>query len=134
MIKGQIYTLEVGIAILMILSIIIFLFLNPPTLPEYRKINYKIKAYEGLEVLERTGELRDFAINDTPNIVSINDSLNSFLPSFISRAIVVFNETTNLTVKPSLADVNDSITVSYFLAGDFDDYKPREVRVYMWGY
>ena len=130
--KGQIYTLEVGIAILMILSIIIFLFLNPPALPEYRRINYKIKAYDGLETLERTGELRRHVVDN--NITEINNSLNPFIPSFISRGVVVFNETDNLTAKPSLSDLNDSISVSYFLAGDFDDYKPREVRVYMWGY
>ena len=132
--KGQIYTLEVGIAILMILSIVIFLFLNPPTMPEYRRINYKMKAYNGLETLERTGELRRYAINSTPNIAEINESMNPFIPSFIHRAVVVFDETHNLTAKPSLSDVSDSISISYFLAGDFDDYKPREVRVYIWGY
>lgn len=131
-IKGQIYTLEVGIAILMILSMVIFLFLNQPTLPEYRRINYKMKVYNGLEALERNGELRRY-VNDN-NITAINVSLNSFLPGFISRTVVIFNETTNLTAKPSLVNLNDSISVSYLLAGDFDDYKPREVRVYMWGY
>ena len=130
--KGQIYTLEVGIAILMILSIIIFLFLNPPVLPEYRRINYKIKAYNGLETLERTGELRRYVADN--NITAINESMNPFIPSFVSRAIVVFNETSNLTAKPSISNLNDSISVSYFLAGDFDEYKPREVRVYLWGY
>lgn len=131
-IKGQIYTLEVGIAILMILSILIFLFLNKPTLPEYRRINYKIKIYNELEILEKTGELRGYSINN--NITAINVSLNPFIPSFIGRTVVIFNETTNLTAKPSLSNINDSISVSYFLAGDFDDYKPREIRVYVWGY
>ena len=130
--KGQIYTLEVGIAILMILSIVIFLFLNPPTLPEYRIINYKMKAYNGIDALEKTGELRRYVIDN--NITVINESLNPFIPGFISREVVIFNETTNLTAKPSIFNLNDSVSVSYFLAGDFDDYKPREVRVYMWGY
>jgi len=130
--KGTLYTLEVGIAILMILSIVIFLFLNPPTLPEYRIINYKMKAYNGIDALEKTGELRRYVIDN--NITVINESLNPFIPGFISREVVIFNETTNLTAKPSIFNLNDSVSVSYFLAGDFDDYKPREVRVYMWGY
>ena len=130
--KGQLYTLEVGIAILMILSIIIFLFLNPPASPEYNIINYKMKAYKGLETLERTGELRRYVTDN--NATVINESLDPYIPSFLNRAVVIFNDTTNLTTKPSLSDINDSISVSYFLAGDFDDYKPRDVRVYMWGY
>ena len=130
--KGQIYTLEVTIAILMILSIVIFLFLNPPASPEYNLINYKMNAYTGLETLERTGELRKY-VGDN-NATAINASLNSYIPNFLSRTVVIFNDTTNLTAKPSLSNINDSISVSYFLAGDFDDYNPREVTVYMWGY
>jgi len=130
--KGQLYTLEVGIAILMMLSIIIFLFLNPPTSPEYSVINYKMKAYNGLETLERTGELRRYVADN--NATAVNESLDPYIPSFLSRSVAIFNGTSNLTTKPSLTDVNDSISVSYFLAGDFDDYNPRDVRVYMWGY
>jgi hypothetical protein len=130
--KGQIHTLEVGIAILMILSIVIFLFLNPPAPPKYNVINYKMNAYRGLETLEQTGELRRYVANN--NATAINESLSPYIPSFLSRAVVIFNDTTNITTKPSLTGVNDSISVSYFLAGDFDDYKPREVTVYIWGY
>jgi len=130
--KGQIYTLEVGIAILMILSIVIFLFLNPPESPEYNVINYKMNAYRGLETLERTGELRRYIAGN--NATAINGSLNPYIPNFLSRAVVIFNDTTNLTTKPSLSNINNSVSVNYFLAGDFDDYKPREVTVYIWGY
>jgi len=130
--KGSVYILEVGIAILMILSIVILLFLNPPASPEYNIISYKMKAYTGLEALERTGELRRHVADN--NATAINESLDPYIPSFLSRAVVISNDTTNLTTKPSLNDVNESISVSYFLAGDFDDYKPRDVRVYMWGY
>ena len=130
--KGSIYTLEAGIAILMILSIIIFLFLNPPESPEYDIINYKMKAYEGLRTLERTGELRRYVADN--NATAINESLRPYIPSFLSRAVVIFNDTANLTTKPSLSSINESMSVSYFLAGDFDDYKPREVIVYVWGY
>lgn len=130
--KGQLYTLEVGIAILMILSIVIFLFMNPPASPEYNIINYKMNAYTGLETLERTGELRRYVADN--NATAINESLDPYIPNFLSRAVVIFNDTTNLTAKPSLSGINESISVSYFLTGDFDDYKPRDVRVYMWGY
>ncbi len=91
-----------------------------------------MNAYTGLETLEKTGELRRYVSDN--NATAINEFLDPYIPSFLSRAVVIFNDTTNLTTKPSLIDVNDSISVSYFLAGDFDDYKPRDVRIYIWGY
>ncbi len=130
--KGQLYTLEVGIAILMILSVLIFLFMNPPSSPEYNIINYKMNAYTGLETLEQTGELRRYVADN--NATAIEESLNLYIPGFLNWAVVIFNDTTNLTTKPFLEDVNDSVSVSYFLAGDFDDYQSRDIRVYIWGY
>ena len=129
--KGQFYTLESIISILMILFIVIFLFQNPSPSPEFKMTNYKLKAYEGLEVIEKTGELRKYVADN--NATAIDESLNSYIPSFLSRAVVVYNDTNNLTTEPSFSDKNESISVSYFLAGDFDDYKAREVRVYLWG-
>ena len=67
------------------------------------------------------------------NATIINESLDPYMPGFLSRAVVIYNNTNSLTTEPSLSDKNESISVSYFLAGDFDDYKAREVRVYMWG-
>ena len=130
--KGQFYTLESIIAILMILFIVIFLFQNPSPSPESKMTNYKLKAYEGLRVLEKTGELRRY-VNDN-NATAINESLDPYIPGSLSRAVVIYNDTTNLTTKPSFSTINESISVSYFLAGDFDDYKPRNVRIYIWGY
>lgn len=130
--KGLLFTLESFIAILMIFFIIIFLFQNPPTSPEFNKINYKLKAYNGLMALEKTGELRKDVVNN--NATSIQNKLNPYLPATLNYTVVIFNETTNVTTKPSLSTINESISASYFLTGDIDDFKPREVRVYIWGY
>ncbi|MCX6821691.1 MAG: hypothetical protein NTW30_02825 [Candidatus Aenigmarchaeota archaeon] len=130
--KGLLFTLESFIAILMIFFIIILLFQNPPASSEFNRINYKLKAYNGLMALEKTGELRKDAVNN--NAISIQNKLNPYLPDFLNYTVVIFNETTNITAKPSLSLTNDSISVSYFLAGDVDDFKPREIRVYLWGY
>lgn len=130
--RGQLYTLESIIAILMMFFIIVFLFQNPQSSPEFQEINYKLKAYNGLKSLEKTSELRRYVSND--NATAINESLDPFIPSFLSRAVVIFNDTSNITEKPSFTNIDDSISVSYFLAGDVDDYKPRDVRIYMWGF
>ena len=130
--KGMLFSLESFIAVLMIFFIIVILFKNPPTSPEFNRINYKLKAYNGLMALEKTGELRRDAIDN--NATSIQNKLISYLPGFLNYSVVIFNETTNVTVKPSLSIINQSISVSYFLTGDLDTFKPREVRVYIWGY
>ena len=130
--KGQLHTLESIIAILMMFFIIIFLFQNPPSSPEFEKINYKLKAYNALEALEKTGELRRYVSDN--NATAINVSLNPYIQTFLSRAVVILNDTSNVTEKPNLTNITESISVSYFLSGDIDDYKPRDVRVYMWGF
>ena len=128
--KGVLYTVESVIAILMILFIVIFLFQRPQPSPEYQIINYKLNAYNGLKILDRMDKLRDYVMNNDVSL--IENGLNIYIPDFLNYAVVVFNETTNITEMPSLTD-QDVISVSYFLAGDIDDYKPREVRVYLWG-
>lgn len=82
--------------------------------------------------LEKTGELRKDVVNN--NATSIQNKLNPYLPATLNYTVVIFNETTNVTTKPSLSTINESISASYFLTGDIDDFKPREVRVYIWGY
>jgi hypothetical protein len=130
--RGQLFTLESLLAILMLLFIVVYLFQNPPASPEFKSINYKLKAYNALIILEKTGELRkDVADN---NVTSIQNKLNPFLPDFLSYNVTIFNETTNITQMPSLPNEKNTLSVGYLLAGDIDDYKPREVRVYIWGF
>lgn len=82
--------------------------------------------------LEKTGELRKDAVND--NATSIQNKLNPYLPGFLNCSVVIYNDTTNITVKPVLTNENETLSVSYFLTGDVDNFKPREVRVHIWGY
>jgi hypothetical protein len=130
--KGLLFTLESFMAILMLFFIIILLFQNPPTSPEFKRINYKLNVYNGLMTLEKTGELRKDAVND--NATSIQNKLNPYLPGFLNCSVVIYNDTTNITVKPVLTNENETLSVSYFLTGDVDNFKPREVRVHIWGY
>jgi len=128
--KGAFYTLESAIAILMILFIIVFLFQRPQISQEYQTINYKMDIFNGLKNLDKLDKLRDYAVNNEVEL--IENRLNPYIPDFLNYTVVIFNETTNITEITSFTD-RDIISVSYFLAGDIDNYKPREVRVYLWG-
>lgn len=130
--KGQLFTLESFISILMLFFIVVYLFQNPPTSPEFKTINYKLEAYNGLKILEKTGELRKDVVDN--NVTSIENKLNPFLPNFLYYNVTIFNETTNITQIPSLVNEKNTLAISYLLAGDIDYYKPREVIVYVWGF
>ena len=129
--KGQLFTLEAAIAILMILIIIVFLFSNPPESPEFNKINYKLKIYNGLKILDETGRLSTYVSNNDAN--AIQNGLKPYVSNIQNYKVVIFNQSTNITQKPSLFNESEVISVSYFLAGDIDNYQPRDVRVYLWG-
>lgn len=127
--KGQLYTLEAAISVLIVLSFLVFLY-KYPSLPEFKTINYKLKAYNALNTLDENGELRKDVMEK--NVSSIEEKLSPYIP--INYAVVIFDETSNVTVKPSFVDKENILSLSYFLAGDVDGYKPREVKVYLWGF
>ena len=129
--KGQLFTLEAAIAILMILIIIVFLFSNPPKSPEFNEINYKLKIYNGLKILDETGRLSTYVSNNDAN--AIQNGLRPYISNIQNYKVVIFNQTTNITQKLSLSNESEVISVSYFLVGDLDNYQPRDVRVYLWG-
>lgn len=131
--KGLLFVVEVTLAILMMffIAVLIFSYLSP--VRKLDVLNYKLKAYEGLNALEETGKLRRYAINDDVN--SIKNDINQFIPDFISYDVVLYNETTNITsISSQIEKQKDVISISYLLAGNFDNYKLRDVRVFMWGF
>ena len=124
------YILEATISILLILFIVVYLFQNPLNSPEYERMNYKIKTYEAIKILDGIGKLRKDVVNN--NVSSIRDNLYPFMPKNLNYNVTIFNDTANITMKPSSS--GDMVSVSYFIAGDFDNYSPRDIRVYLWGF
>lgn len=130
--KAILYSLESAIAITMILFIIVILFQKPPSQPEFYRINYKIKAFNGLKTLALTGELRKHVMEN--DVVSIENKLSSYIPESLNYTVVIFNENTNITEMPSITGEKEVVSVNYLLAGDIDDYRPKDVRIYLWGF
>jgi len=129
--KGQMYTLEAAIAVIILLSFLIFLWRFPVTTTEDEKINYKLKLLNALKALDEANELRKDAING--NVSSLKSKLSSFVPAYLNFSITIFNETTNVTSKPKIQD-SDVISVSYFISGDIGEFDPREIIVHLWGF
>ena len=132
--RGVFYSVEAVISTIMVLSILYIVTKNPPMLRELSKVNYKLKVHEALEVLEKSGDLRRYALtNDT---TSIKNSLESMLPPEMSVFVVIYDESqVNLTQQfEAPFFLRDIVSVSYYIVGDIEVYSPREVRVYAWGF
>ena len=127
--KGQLYTLEAAIAVFIIFSFLLLFYKTPPS-PEFKTINYKLRVYDALTTLDESGELRKDVMKK--NVSSIEEKLSPYIPT--NYTVVIFNKTSNITAKPSFVDKENVISLGYLLAGDVDEYKPREVKVYLWGF
>lgn len=126
--KGQMLTLEAIIGIVMIVSILLLIFREPPTTPEFKIANYKSQVHKGLKILENF-DLRKDALNN--DATSIEQDLAAYVSPELNYRVVIYNKTSNLTTIPNIK-AEEVATVRYFLAGDIDNYSPREVRVYLW--
>lgn len=136
--KGILLTVEAAFAILMILFIVVFIYKNPREVATLRDIDLKTKAYDGLVALERSGDLRKAVIDN--DATKIEDDLGPFIPDYVTHRAVLYNSTQNSTTAnttnyPSTIDDQSYVlVVSYLVAGDVDNYTPRDVRVFMWGF
>jgi hypothetical protein len=108
------------------------LFRRSVEVPEFQRINYKIKAFEGLKTLSMTGELRKHVMDN--DALTIENELEYYIPKPLNYSVVIFNQTTNITQMPSVTEKNKVISVSYLIAGYIDNYRPKDVRVYLWGF
>lgn len=130
--KGTYYIIEAAIAIVLIFTIFLLLFLSPQNNPEISRNNVKNDIYKVLESLNSKGSLRNQTLNN--DAVAIKNDLADFLPISISLNVAIYNKSfSNLTAE--LTDqVSDIVGVSYYLVGDIGDYTPKEVRVHAWGF
>ena len=113
----------------MLIIMVILLTTSPPSSPDLTKLNYKINAWNGLNILDKTGELRLLAVNN--NAQKIKEDLKPYID--VNYDVVILNKTSNTTSIPSINSENVAV-VSYFIAGMPGKYKPIEIRVYMWGF
>ena len=125
--KAQVQTIEALISVAIISFIIFLLYFITPTSQEISQINRKIEAYNALKILDKTRNLRQYALQ--ANATKVEELLLPFLKS--SFKVVIYNQTSNITEVPKVESENIA-SVSYLIAGELANYRPLEIRVYLW--
>jgi len=127
--KAQIRTLEAVIAVTILIgTLIAFSHKNRP-MHKLSILGYKLDAYNAFRLLEETGQLRENVMNN--NVKELEESLKPFIKCNFD--VIIFNETTNVTIIPKFVS-NEIVTACYYIAGNLDEYSPKKVCVYMWGF
>ena len=118
--------LEAVIAILMILTTVVVYFGSKESFPEFESTNRGMRAFHALKVLDQNNKLRlDVIANNTRNI---ENNLRSLIPSEINLQVFVCQTSCG---KPAIQS-EKMASVIYLVAGDIDDFKARQIILYMW--
>lgn len=124
--KGVTKTLEVVIAVLMVLIAYVLLYSAPIIPPDFQSINLQLQAFNSLQTLDANNELRSAALqNDTS---TISNKLASLLPGNANYLVSIC---TSACVAPVINSTS-IFSVSYVISGDVGNFNPRQVIVYMW--
>lgn len=127
--KGGIYTIEVAIAAIMIISIISLIGSQRRVDYDFSIANYKLQIFEELKTIDREGKLRAYALSNDSN--SIKNSLHACTK--VNCKVVIFDKEKNLTEGLSESEIQKNIaSTSYIIFGYIGEYSPREIRVYFW--
>lgn len=130
--RGTYYTIEAALAIFLVMSIFLLLFLTPQENPEIDRANLKSDIYKGLDTLLAKGSLRNQTLNN--DATAIKNDLDDFLPVDVGLNVAIYNKSfSNLTAEVP-DQYSDIVGVSYFIAGDVGNYTPRLIRVHAWGF
>jgi len=130
--RGTYYTIEAAVAVFLMVSIFLLLFLTPQKNPEIERANIKSDIYKALDTLNSKGSLRSQTLNN--DAVSIKNDLDDFLPVNIQLNVAIYNKSFNNLTTEVTEQVTDVVGVSYYVAGDIGNYTPKEVRVHAWGF
>ncbi|MEK6901839.1 MAG: hypothetical protein AABX37_05825 [Nanoarchaeota archaeon] len=125
--KGYIYTLEVLLAMAMILVALTFLYRTPPQLPELEASTMKVQGIQVLEYLDRKGDLRQFAI--VANETDIESRINNTIVSAIDFELDICTLACNETGVPRNKSV---IAVDYYIAGYRAAHNVTKIKMWMW--
>lgn len=130
--KGTYYTIEAVVAVFLMITIFLLLFVAPQKNPEIERANVKTDIYKGLETLNSQGSLRNQTLNN--DAAAIENDLDDFLPVNLQLNVAIYNRSFHNLTREVTDQPTDMIGVSYYIVGDVGNYTPREIRVHAWGF
>jgi hypothetical protein len=125
--KGYIYTLEVLIAVSIILVSLVFIFRSSPAKPELETSLIKTQGADALSFLDSKGTLRKLVYDD--NETEIETQLKTYLPKNIGFEVQVCTSPCSAVNVP----VNETVVaVNYYISGYKENYLGKKVRLWLW--
>jgi hypothetical protein len=124
--KGMLKILEAVIAILIIFTVFITYYGANDSMPDFQTINWQLKAYKALDSLENTNDLRNYVLAN--NSLAIENKLKTLMPSDANYQVMICDVSCG---KPNVV-TEKMISINYMIAGDINNFQPRQIVVYMW--
>ena len=123
--KGYLYTLEVTIAITLMLITFISLFANPPKKPELEISVMKQSGFDALDSLNKEGLLREMVRN------SSETELESRLSALLSKSMRLEAEICTLSCPGAISANETVIAIDYYTSAFNGEYVGKRVRLWL---
>ncbi len=126
--KGYIYTIEVLLALSLVLVMIVVIFSSTPEQPETSLVIIKQTGYDALHYLDQTGMLREAVNRDAYGEIAGN--VTAMMPNNIKSDVAICTSTFCESYK---IPVNRTIVaIDYYIAGYEQRYIQKKVRLWLW--
>ena len=125
--KGYIYSLEVLIAISIILVAMVFLFRYAPTKPEIEISILKQQGFDILEYMNNEGTLREYVFNNNET------ELEAYLAVLLPKNIYFETDICSVSCERTNVPNNETvISIDYYVSGYKEHYIGKKVRLWIW--
>lgn len=125
--KGFVYTLEVLIAISMILISVVFILRSPPEKPDFSTSTMKLQGFDALEYMDNKGDLKNLVFQN--NETEIENRIRDILP----REILFETQLCNVSCSEVNTPVNETVVViNYYISGYTNNYLGKKVKLWLW--
>lgn len=125
--KGYIYTLEVLIAIAVIIISVVLIFRSPPAKPEFATSTMKIQGFEALEYLNSKGDMKNLVFQE--NETQLESMISAILPNEIRFEAEICSFSCSEVNVP----VNETVVaINYYVSGHEYSYVGKKVKLWLW--
>ncbi len=126
--KGYIYTIEVLLALSLVLVMIVFIFSSTPEQPETSLVVIKQTGYDALHYLDQTGMLRDAVSREAYGEIAANvtEMMPNSIKSDVAICTATFCESFKIPVNRTI------VAVDYYVSGYEQQYLEKKVRLWLW--